>query len=272
VKNGIAVSLKRILIGALAMVATFQCHAARFAPDILRYNLRSTALTNNILDPDAAGFITGNVRAKGNVENQLLKVTLTQLDANASYTLVAFTSNSITPTVMTNFVTSSNGSFAVIYWKRTHGKHPGQPLPVTLDPVSNLREFQVVNSTNAIVLEAMVVNTNRISYSTRRNMENTGFVTNAVGSLSVSGYRNWTHLRLISSGLTPITQYLVAINGTIASTNTSDYRGRMTLKKLPLGSPNFIDIQEVALADLAGNIILITTDLGIPSGFTTLGQ
>lgn len=256
---------------ALATAVAFQSQPAeaKLLPDLIHYNLQTSVMTNNTVDADARGTIFGLLHGSSRFQNQLLRVTLTKLDANTNYTLVVFTGADTNPVVVTNFTTNVRGSYTAAYWKRSVGAMHRSPLPDVLDPIINIREFQVLDSNGAMVLQAMVVNPNRINYSVRRNMENTGFVPAAVGSLRIHGTHQRTNFRLYATGLAPLTQYMVAINGTVVVTNTSNARGAWTLTKLPAGSPNFIDIKEVALADTAGNVVLITTHLGIPSDYTT---
>jgi hypothetical protein len=257
----------------LGLAVAWQCQAAtpRLATNLERYSLRAV-MTNNTVEPKARGTISGSLSSSGSVESQLLTISLTKLTTNTTYTLIAFVDASPTATVLTNFTTDRRGSFSVSYWKRTKGTSRGQPLPGDVDPITNLRELDVTNAGGAIVLQAMVVNPDRISYLVRRNMDNTGLIPTAIGTLQISGSHQSTHLRLAATGLTPLTEYLIAINGNVVATNTSDTRGRVTLAKLPVGSPNFMDIQSVSLANSAGVIALISTDLGIPNTYAPVAE
>jgi hypothetical protein len=193
------------------------------------------------------------------------------LTPGASYSLIAFVGEGSVLTVVSNFNANIHGSFSVTYWKKTTGTSKGPGLADELDPISNIVGYAVFTGPT-IVLQAMVVNPVNITYSVNRNLANTGVETNAIGSLIISGNRTSTHFRVSASGLTPRTTYHVGINGIAVVTATSDSRGRLTVTKLPLGSANFIAIQEVTIANDNADVVLIATQLGIPSGFVPGSQ
>src|SRR4051794_858925 len=139
----------------LAMAVLFQCHHAAgvLASDSLSYHL-NTKMTNNTVDPNPKGTISGALSSKGSVQNQALRVSLTKLNADTAYTLIAFLGDSSASTGVTNFTTDSRGSFTVSLWQKSKGTARGMPLPDALDPITNIREIQVLDGGANTVLQA----------------------------------------------------------------------------------------------------------------------
>src|SRR3954469_466110 len=265
---------KQMLPGLFLGVAVmFQCHhaAGGLASDSLTYHL-NTKMTNNTADPNPKGRISGALSSKGSVENESLKISLTELNPNTDYTLIAFVGDTSGMTGVTNFTTDSRGSFTVSLWQKSKGTAHGIPLPDALDPITNIREVQVLDIGANIVLDADLTAPTSFSYATKRAMDNTGVLPAAFGSLQLSGSPRSTKASVIASGLTPSTSYQLMVNGVSVTTKTSDAHGRLSIAGPKVGLQLVLDVRTVELAD-AGNTVILTTDsLGVPSTFITGSQ
>jgi hypothetical protein len=165
------------------------------------------------------------------------------------------------------FTTDRKGSFAVAYAKKSQGhQSPGvNPLPDALNPMCNVRELSILNANTQAVLRGILTSPDKGQYLVKRTMHNTGFQTAAVGNFQIIATSRLTQFRLRASHLSPSTDYQLMINGNLAQTYTSDTAGRLNLKSLPVGSPNALRIQTLALTDVTGtNVVLISGGLGIP--------
>jgi len=201
--------------------------------------------------------------------NQRLTVTVSRLDTNTTYHLVAFLGDSLTATAVADLTTGRRGGKFILYVKNS-GAHP---LPDVLDPISNIRELDVVNGNGDIVLQADLTAPRSFSYLVKRAMDNTGFMASAGGRLQLSGTPRATKALVRASGLTPLTSYQLMVNGVSVRTKTSDRRGKLMITGPRTGLPLVQDIRTVALVDDTGaNIILMTTGLGIPGALSTSGQ
>jgi hypothetical protein len=246
-------------------------HVAPASPVInsFSYSFRA-AMTNNGVDPDARGTVSGSLSRRGATDNQRLAITASKLDTDTTYHVVAFLGDSGSATDVADFLTNRRGGSSTTYVKSTR---PVQhPLPAAVDPISNLRELDVVNNGDT-VLQADLIDPKSFSYSVRRAMDNTGFMAGAGGVLLLRGSPRVTRVSVTATGLTPLTSYQLMVNGVGVMSKTSDRRGKLTVAGPRTGLPLVLDISTVALADGTGaNIILITTGLGIPGVLSTAGH
>jgi hypothetical protein len=225
-------------------------------------------MTNSGVEPNALGTVSGNLMRRGATDNQGLKITVSKLNINTTYHLVAFLDGGVAATAVADFTTDRRGGSSIVYVKSAHTG--GQSLPAAVDPITNLRELDIVNTNGNAVLLADMTDPSSFSYSVKRAMDNTGFMTGAGGVLQLSGSTRATSASVTATGLTQLASFQLLVNGTNAMTKTSDSRGHLTVTGPRLGLPLVLDIRTVALADSTGtNIILITTGLGIPGALST---
>src|ERR1041385_1006123 len=171
---------KGLVLGAIILSLSQVANAASVVNSV-SYVFRAT-VTNTLVDADAQGTVQGNLTRRGAVDNQRLKISLSKLDADTTYHLAAFLGDDVIPSV-TDFQTDHRGGASVMYIKNP-GAHP---LPAELDPISNIREVDVVNSNGDTVLQTDLTNSKSFSYSVKRAMVNTGFIPGAGGVAQLSG-------------------------------------------------------------------------------------
>ena len=228
------------------------------------YSFRA-AMTNVGLDADALGTVSGHLTRRGATDSQRLRIAASKLDADSTYHVVAVTGDNVAATAAVDFVTNRRGGSTITYVKN-NGRHP---LPAVLDPISNVRELDILNAGSSAVLRADLLDPDAFSYAVRREMENTGFMAGADGVLKLSGTPRLTRASVAATGLTPLASYKLLVNGVSVTNKTSDSRGKLTIAGPKTGLPLVLDITTVALADAGDNIILITTGLGIPGVLPT---
>lgn len=257
-----------LLAGALLLPARVLVAAPLISSFIYGFN---TPLTNNgSADSDARGSVRGNLNRRGVTDSQRLSIAVSKLDASTTYHLVAFLDDNASSTAVADFTTDAHGSASVAYVKSaTPGAHP---LPDAVDPISNVRELDVVNTTGDTVLQADLTEAHSFSYSVHRSMDNTGFLPGAGGSLVLSGSPHATRVAVTAIGLTPHTSYQLLVNGTSLATKTSDARGKLSIAGPRTGVPLVLDVRTVELADGSSNVILSSIGLGIPGVVSTVGQ
>ncbi len=262
----------RNLVGFFVLGATVlmlsRAAPASAAVNAFSYTFRA-AMTNSGVDPNARGSVHGNLTRRGVTDNQRLTVTVSRLDTNTTYHLVAYLGDDVAATAVADLTTGRRGGKFILYVKNP-GMHP---LPEVLDPISNIRELVIVNSNGDVVLQAGLTHPRSFAYLVKRAMDNTGFQAGAGGRLQLSGTPRATRALVRASGLTPLTSYQLMVNGVGVRTKTSDRRGKLIIAGPRVGLPLVQDIQSVALVDTTvPNIILITTGLGIPGTLSTSGQ
>ena len=263
----------RSLVGAMVLGATvlvlLQAAPASAAVNAFTYNFEAAMIGSGV-DPDARGSVHGNLTRRGAVaDNQRLTVTVSKLDTNTTYHLVAFLGDSVTATAVADFTTDRRGGAFVLYVKN-QGAHP---LPAVVDPISNIRELDVVDSNGDAVLQVDLTGSNKFFYLVRRAMHNTGFMAGAGGTLQLNGNARSTRLSVTATGLTPLTSYQLMVNGVGVATKTSDRRGRLNIVGSGGALPLATNIRTVTLNDDTGaNVILDSVGLGIPGTLSTAGQ
>lgn len=244
-------------------------HAALAASVVNSFSYSfQAAMTNTGVDPDARGTVRGSLSRRGATDNQRLTITVSKLDTDTTNHVVAFLDDSADALDIVDFATDRRGGSSVTYVKST--KSVRHPLPTALDPISNIRELDILNTSWDALLQADLIAPNSFSYSVKREMENTGFIENAAGVLLLRGSPRLTRVSVTATGLTPLTSYQLLVNGDSVTTKTSDRRGRLTVAGPKTGLPLVLDIRTVELTDGTGaNVILGTSGLGIPGVLAT---
>jgi hypothetical protein len=270
---GIGKNIRGPWAGLVCATAIFLSAPAMFASAVvssLHYSFKA-ALTNTGVDTDARGTVSGSLSRRGVTDKQSLKISLSRLDASTPYHVTAFLDDSSSATAVTDFSTERHGRFSTNYVKSTSPK--AHHLPDVLDPLTNVRELDIVNDSGVTVSSADITNTASFSYSLVRAMDITGFVPSAGGTLRVSGTRHSTRVSVAATGLAPTTSYQLLVNGVAVTTKTSDRHGKLSISGPKAGLPLALAIRTVELADGTGaNIILSSTGLGIPGVISTAGQ
>jgi hypothetical protein len=233
--------------------------------NVLNYTV-STAMTNTGVDADARGTINSALSRNGNGDNQRLKIVLGNLAPNTAYQLNAFVHDDIAPTVVAAFTTDNRGAFVISYAKNRLGKANAgtQLLPASLDPLCIVRELQIVNGSAQTVLQALLPVSSGGHYVVSRPLQNSGFISAAAATLRITAPSRLNVFRLLASGLTPATDYVLSVNGGTGQTLTSDSAGKLKLMTLPQGISNPLDIHSLALSDTSGNLVLSTEGIGLP--------
>ncbi len=265
-----ATGIKRILLSLVIVAAVMALRQdASAATNVLHFNFKTTmtSVDSAFGGVDARGKVDGVLTRRGTTSNQKLVVALTKLNPNTGYKLVAFLGDETNATSIGNFTTDHKGAFQVVYVKNGDKPTPRgrQALPAVLDPLCNIRELVVVNESAEPVMRAALNNPDRGPYMVSGPLKNSGFLSAAAGNFRIAANTRSTRFRLIASGLVPNVNYLLAINGNVIQTNTSNGKGKLTLTTLPDGSPNVLDIHTLALTDnTSTNIVLVAGGFGVP--------
>jgi hypothetical protein len=258
--------VRNLIFGGATLVWSL---AAPAAPVINSFSYTFRAPMTNGLDADARGTVSGSLTRRGATDNQRLTIKVTKLDSATTYHLFGFLDDTTNGTAVSDFTTTRQGGSSVVYVKSSRpGKHP---LPAVIDPITELRELDIVNGDGAGALGVDLRDPTSFSYSVRRAMDNTGVVAGAGGVLRLTGSPRKTTASVAATGLTPLTSYQLVVNGVGSTTKTSNRQGKLNITGPKIGLPLVLDIREVALADSTGATILVATGLGIPSIVSTAG-
>ena len=226
-------------------------------------------MTNTVVGSNDHGAVNGYLNRQGNANSMGLTLTLTKLDPNATYRLVAYLGNDTNPTSVLEFIANSKGAYTVNYVKAAGRVSSGKALPDLLNPLCGVRELAIVNAGGQTILQSDLTNPDSLQYSVNSFMANPGVQRNAVGLIQINASKFHTTFRLKAAGLTPNADYALTINGTAAQTSTTDRLGKLTLIALPAGSADVLGINLLTLTDLSNGKVVLTTDgLGVPCDTT----
>jgi len=252
---------------SLAMATMLSPHAfAAAGGTTVQHFTFKTAMTATGVDTNATGSVSGSINRQGKAVNQSLNVSVAHLDPNTTYQVTAFLGDDTNEVSVSQFTTDSKGGFKARYVNKSQGKgSPNKQLPTALNPLCAVRELHIFDSNTNRVLGAVMNMPDKGQYLVQGTMFNTGVIPAATGNLRIEANSKSVQFRLRATGLTPNTDYQLAINGNIVQTNMSGASGGLTLTVLPPVVQNVLDIQSVSLNDNTGaNIILITSGLGTP--------
>jgi hypothetical protein len=170
---------KPIIMGlASAVVMMFLCSDALATPSgtsILQFNF-VTVMTNTDVQPNASGNVNCKLDRRGTASNLQLKISLAKLDPNTPYQLIAYIDDDTNSTSVTQFTTGANGAFAVTYVQKANARSGEKLLPNALNPICSVRELDIVNGSGQTILQADLMDPDRLQYRLKRFMDNTGFI------------------------------------------------------------------------------------------------
>ncbi|HEY2329248.1 MAG TPA: hypothetical protein VGI63_05490 [Verrucomicrobiae bacterium] len=241
---------------AVALLLAMPLRAAANGTDILHFTV-STSMTNNGVEPGADGAVMASQKKQGHADNQKLDIAVTGLNTNTAYELVAAIDSDTNLVDVTPFTTDGKGDAMLVYTSLGNGHGGGKnhnALPSSLNPVSLIREVDIVNSNAQAVLTADLSMPDRLDYLIKRSLSNGG----VNGSLMIQANPNQTHFRLFSTGLAANADYLLVFNGEAVQTNTSSSTGRLNISTLVETPPFILDVRSVELWDTSSNVVLQT--------------
>jgi len=114
-------------------------------------------MVNTGVDSDAAGKITVSMKGSVKGNDEQLKISLTKLDPNATYELVAFIGDDTNAMNIAALTTDRKGAFNVSYVEKGQGNSSSHAdvLPTLLDPLCNVRRLMIVNSSTQREIRAV---------------------------------------------------------------------------------------------------------------------
>jgi hypothetical protein len=231
-----------------------------FGTDILHFQVVSI-MTNNGVEPTAKGVVAANQNKQGAANNQRLDILMQGLTTNTPYSLYVGVVGDTNLEAVTNFVTDAKGNAALRYRSLGNGHgigHGKNQLPSILDPISQIQELDVFNSSTQAVLTADLTMPSRFQYLVKRNLSS-GAVS---GLLQIIANNNQSRFNLTLSGLNASYDYYLAVNGDVVQTNSTDTNGNLTVTNLQTTLP-ILQVNSLAVLDITNNLVLNTTNVVI---------
>jgi hypothetical protein len=234
--------------------------AARGGTSILHLMIRAE-MSNTGIDADAAGSVNARLNRQGRANNQRLELSLSGLQPGTTYALFALVGDAASAEQVAEFDTDADGAALIRFVRKSRGRASpgGDPLPDELNPISDIRSLQVRDGSGEIILSADFTAPRKLQYLVKRAMTNDGVDADAAASLRMKATENFVQFRIRASGLEPLAGYSLAINGTVMAAFAADSNGELEINGLPGGSPDVLDIHELAILDASSASVLSTT-------------
>ena len=256
----------KVLIATAMIAASLGLHIAlakgshKGGTSVLHWMERCTMISSGE-ESNAAGSIIAKRNQQGNADNQRLTISLSHLESDAMYQLLATIGTNTYPVVAADLSTDAKGHILIKYVRKNTGKGNagGVALPDVLNPISDIRSLEIVNSSTQTVLSADLTSPDRFQYLVKSWLTNDGVEPNATAALRIHATQRKDKFRLLASGLTPSASYFLAVNDVVETNVISDASGSLQFKELPAGSPDILDIQSLAILNASSNSVLSTT-------------
>jgi hypothetical protein len=241
---------------AVVAVSAIAVPVGKHGTDILHFFVRK-AMTNEGVESGALGSVDAKQNQQGHANNQRLQIKVSGLTTNASYQLFAVLDEDTNFVQVADFSTDSSGKAVLDYNQKNNGKGLGKKkiaLPAALDPLAEIRQLGVFNSSTQAVLTADLTAPDKLQYLIKRDLS----TNNVNATLRIKATTQQTQFRLMASGLNATNDYLLVLNGEVAETNSTDDNGRLAISSLLQNPADILDLRSVALWDSVSNVVLTT--------------
>jgi hypothetical protein len=244
-----------LFIGVATLTATtlYAKSSNKQATEVVHFSTK-VAFTNDGVEPSASGTAQATQATQGNADHESLSVTLKGLTPSTTYSLTAITTSNSTPTDLNDFTTDSKGGAKLTFQNNAKGKNLAFPDGVL--PLTGLSELDVVNSSSQAVLTASRDEVSSVKYMVKKPMDDTAG-NGESGTVTLTASSKSAKFGLTAAGLSPSTDYVVVIDGTAVSTNTSTSKGALKVSASPSPS-EVLNASNISLQDTSGNTILST--------------
>jgi hypothetical protein len=246
------------LLTTLALLSTAAIAGPhKHGTDILHYSVQAR-MTNEGILTNATGQVSAQQNEQGNANHQNLDITAKGLDSGAGYKLLVAFDDQTNLTEVVDFTSDAKGRANLHYrnFGNGNGSHGHSALPPGLEPVSHIRELSIFNSSTQAVLTADLASPDRLQYLIKRDLSTTNGVD---ATLRIQANNQKTQFRLTASGLSASSDYLLALNGGVVQTNSTNAKGQLAINSLLVSPGDFLNVRSLALWDSASNVILSTT-------------
>jgi len=227
--------------------------------DILHLFL-TKKMVNEGLVTNASGSVKLGQNRQGNANNQRLDISTSKLQTNTTYQLYAVLGDDTNFTYAGSFTTPAKGRASVRFMKvgSSNGKGPGKGktvLPAVLDPISNIRSLMITDMSTQAVLSAELREPEKLQYLIKRGWSEGS----ATADLRLQATTRKVKFQLQAWGLTPATNYFLALNSQPVTSAASKTNGTLKFTSIPVMGTNILDLHTVAIWDSASNSVLSTT-------------
>ena len=246
-----------VTLGALAAWAGEGGPVTRRGTSVLHYMSR-----NSLQSTDPGSNVVGQLRLQfneqGHSQKQSLRLVAGGLDAATAYSLIAVLGEDTNAVLVSNVESDAAGRLRLNYLTKAQGHGGRNPLPVLLDPLTNVRSIGLENASTQTVAYAWIADAEQFQYIVKRNLTADDTNGTAAGSISLIANQRHVNFRLLAGGLGPTNDYHLALNSNIVSNVEADENGRLQIKEWPAAAPAVLELRSLSLLDGSNNVVLHT--------------
>jgi hypothetical protein len=225
---------------------------------VMHYMTRNELRTTNDV-PVVLGSVRVQMNEQGRSSKQMLDIRLGSLEANTNHNLVALMRDGTNTFVVDDFESNDDGRVRLSYMSKGQGKGGKNPVPESLQPLTDLRAVEIHNAATQTVAFTWIADSARFQYLIKRNLTPEDTNGPAAGSISLIANHKKVNFRLLAGGLSATNDYHLALNSVVFSTFASNEDGRLEIKSWPTNAPAILNLRSLALLDGSSNVVLSTT-------------
>jgi hypothetical protein len=235
----------------------------RRSPDSLYYLVRNNVGPTEFGPPTINGTFQFQFVERGETVRETMVLRVSGLETNSTVSLTAGIGDDPANVVTAaHLPTDRRGRVNMTFV--TRNPPPARPsrtplVPELMSPLTDVGAICMEDSTGQLIANAGVQDAFRFQYVVRRNLVPADAGGTAAGSISLTANQRRASLTLLAGGLTPDTEYVLAMNGVPLGTATSDGRGMLRLRGWPADAPPVLQLRSLALTDSTGGTVLSTT-------------
>jgi hypothetical protein len=226
---------------------------------VLHY-MTTTPLPATGVAPDVTALLRLQFKKQGRSLLQKFDLTVTSLEPNTEYALVAAAGEETTLSPVATFRSDKQGQARVFYMKQGEGQGSGKKsLPSALDPLTDVRTVGLQDGALQVVALGSINASPNFQYLVKRNLTPADMNGTPQGSIRLKANAEGTSFRLLADGLAGGSVYHLALNSGIVETLAADAAGRVQLLTWPATAPAVLDLRSLELLDESSHVILSTT-------------
>jgi hypothetical protein len=251
-------NLRTHIIATLAALFSAALVAQAKPNHFVRYQVETDFVTTGV-DADATGQVQVFLKQQSESEQRRLRVRVSNLDTNATFTLQAIIGSN-TPIVIATFTTSASGKATLAYVDHTSPKPPknARPnkhaLPENISDLTDVRTLLVVNANNDVVLSSDLHAIETLNYEVATAFTSTGTDPDAIGIMAAAVQNGTIQFRLFAMGQS--SQYTLMVNDQPVANYFADPMGGIAVGQYPPAAPAPMQFRNVSLKNAADVVIL----------------
>jgi len=235
----------------------------RRGPDSLHYLVRNNVGPMEFGPQTVNGTFQFHFDERGEKIRETLTLSVSGLETNATVSLTAGIGDDPANVVTAaHLPTDRKGRLRATFVTKVPAPARASrtpPVPELMSPLTDVGAICVEDSTGQLVANAGVQDAYKFQYIVKRNLVPADPGGTAAGSFSLTASQRRASFTLVAGGLTPNTDYVLALNAVPVGVVTSNEDGYLRIRGWPADAPPVLTLRSLALTDSGGTVVLSTT-------------